>query len=529
MSVISSLKGTKLFCTLTGGIDKKPWPFWSLFLFSLLLNPISVLILVSENTSRLGQKKLSKKLFLFGLLFLFITSILYGLISLFLFGTISDISLLGLFTYCLLLFIAPIWIVLIERTAGFIALFFFITSLIILGWFFFFVFRKVKVKSRFNSSVLIWVALSLVVSFILGYLIWIFISFNYHHRHFRFSAVEKITTPNYQKLLPKDEDAKVYEITKNPLTLLDTGLKDVPYRMPYDNYYSIYQRTQPAFFDPLITSYQREEVFSDDYYDRDKLIIPESDVDYCLVINGEWIDNDNIIDLPHPYSLTYYTFGCNLNAGRVPTSYILDIARKNKRAYLFSHVQNFVLSSDAMQFYIADIVKTEEDKWIDQRRILDFSTGEVITLPNTRCVYSLAGFWWGERLITLGPHGDYQDLACVWDRQGNLLARIETSLYYQAGLLPTNKDIFFAIVDPTQGQTECYVVLQNIFDQDKSKFFKLSIDEEKKPSTCEEFEIKLDNLSFDSEHIEYRIRDYSQGIQDEDWYTSFLINISEAD
>jgi hypothetical protein len=223
-------------------------------------------------------------------------------------------------------------------------------------------------------------------------------------------------------------------------------------------------------------------------------------------INGWAKENERVLKLPAPFSLTYYAFGC---AGEI--SYVLDISRGGKRHALYQHVLAFEVHPTKP---VLLLVQNERKGGRYQRFIglVDLESKRKTPLPALACV-SDAGARFarfsGDAVITPGEaraaEGDRTSV-CVWDLAGRLKARLLAELDWTAGagdilldrlgVLPHEHDTFYSLhhqrlSDPSH----CELRLQSLSRADRFQRVDLGVVDS--PQGCASKEAALSKWGLD--------------------------------
>lgn len=271
---------------------------------------------------------------------------------------------------------------------------------------------------------------------------------------------------------------------------------------------------QPELFDPQTAKFTKgkEEGPFSEYY------VTEPGGEHFM-IDGWRKEGESKINLPDPYKVTMYEFGCASTF-----SFVLDITKNKERLFLFTHIDSFSFSTDKKKLFLINRVKTNNG-WISKRRFIDLETKKEINLPSFDCPGT--GFWENNYFLSYEypEDGKYQEpiKVCVWDKSGKISQQFSLVLdwtvgagYYlnsQFGFLPNEKNVFYST---TIFYGKCLLALQDINDQKKNKSFDLVDDET--PIHCpEEMEIDLKNLRLSSEKVKFRYLEYSEDLHKEIW------------
>lgn len=169
-------------------------------------------------------------------------------------------------------------------------------------------------------------------------------------------------------------------------------------------------------------------------------------------INGWEKENERVIQLPAPFSLTYYTFGCASEL-----SYVLDISRGGKRHALYQHVLAFEVHSTKPVLFL---VQNERKGGRYQRFVglVELGSKRKTPLPALPCASGSEARFSGDALITVGParaEEGGRTAVCVWNLDGTPKARLDAELDWTAGagdilldrvgVLPHEPGTFYAL------------------------------------------------------------------------------------
>lgn len=187
-------------------------------------------------------------------------------------------------------------------------------------------------------------------------------------------------------------------------------------------------------------------------------------------INGWSEENERVVTLPAPYSLTYYEFGCASD-----TSFVLDISRGGKRYALYQHVHRFEWYPPKRLFFFHQSER-KSGRYQEFTGLVDLETKKKTPLPPLDCVSNGHARFSGERLITYGEARaakDNKTAVCVWSLAGKLQARVLADLDWMAastdvlldevGVLARQPDVLYAIHHDRFGEpAHCELRLQSL-------------------------------------------------------------------
>lgn len=271
---------------------------------------------------------------------------------------------------------------------------------------------------------------------------------------------------------------------------------------------------QPDFFDPKVDKFYKikQRGVPPELYkiqgNEDKTESGSMMIDGWLQ-EGEWK-----INLPPPFDVTTYHFGC---LGGF--SSILDLSKNGTRQALYTHVLHYSFSKDGRLLFLVNDVN-DQDNWTIKKRIIDIETKEVSEIPNVECVSQYDGFWQGDRLITYTKNEDeydYQTNICIWDKSAKLISRLSSTTRWEAasryvlvekiGLLPSQPDIFFAYT--SKDNNTCSLFLADITKNNSFKSIDI-LDKRDYPQNYHcalpEVEFNLSELFFDKGVPKYEIK-----------------------
>lgn len=251
---------------------------------------------------------------------------------------------------------------------------------------------------------------------------------------------------------------------------------------------------QPEFFDPKTTKFEKNK-----YIDKGKSM-------------GFYSQN-----MTNYFKITPYSF----SSGGSSFSYVIDLEKNDKRQALYTQINKYYLSNDNKYLFLANNLKKPDGKWQALKRIIDLENNKSITLPQMDCVSSQAE-WDQNKLIT---YFDFNYLSenywksknsspmtqfCIWDKQGNLLNKLEADLYWPAasanflnaqfGLLPKDPNIFWVYAGDIEVQfgdsfTQCKLYLQDLTKTSRQKTMKLTPLADGK-DYCSYQKIDISNITF---------------------------------
>ena len=270
---------------------------------------------------------------------------------------------------------------------------------------------------------------------------------------------------------------------------------------------------QPNFFDPKINKFYKvkQNGIPSELY---KIKGFDEGFGGVMMINGWYKEGENKINLPSPFKVTIYQFGCASSF-----SFVIDLSKNNIRQALYTHVLHYSFSEDGKYLFLINNINNQ-NTWTLHKRIINLETKESNEIPNIKCVSELDGFWQADRLLTYAERKerpDYGTDICIWDKSGNLISRIDATTAWGAasrdflaekiGLLPNNPNIFYTYT--SKNDNTCSLFLADIR---KINLFK-TIDILNKDNYvhnhyyCAEPEVEFDfsALNFSSGRLKYRI------------------------
>ncbi len=290
---------------------------------------------------------------------------------------------------------------------------------------------------------------------------------------------------------------------------------------------------QPDFFDPKISKFSKvkQNGTPSELY---KIQGFQDDLDGgVMMIDGWYKEGENKVNLPLPFKVTVYNFGCASSFSNV-----LDLSKNNVRQALYTHVLHYSFSSDGKYLFLVNNINNQGN-WTLYKRIINIETNEISEVPNMECVSELDGFWQGERLLTYTERADkhdYQTDICVWDKSARLVSRVGANTAWGAasrdflaekiGLLPNEPDIFYAYT--SRDDNTCSLFLADITKNDSLKTIDI-LDKRNYSQSyyCASPEVEFDfsNLSIEHGTLKYRIekdrQSSGQTIWNE-WQTTLL-------
>lgn len=231
---------------------------------------------------------------------------------------------------------------------------------------------------------------------------------------------------------------------------------------------------QPGLFDPKTSKFslvQQNGTPSRLY----KIQGFQDDIDGgVMMIDGWNKEGENKVNLPAPYTVTVYTFGCASSF-----SYVLDLSKNGVRQALYTHVLHYAFSDDGRYLYLVNAMNNQGN-WIEHKRIINIETNTVREIPNLECESELDGFWQGDRLVTYAERkdkSDYQTDICIWENTARLVSNVGATTAWGAasgdylaekiGLLPNEPDIFYAYT--SRDTNTCSLFLVDITKNEFSK------------------------------------------------------------
>ena len=192
-------------------------------------------------------------------------------------------------------------------------------------------------------------------------------------------------------------------------------------------------------------------------------------------INGWDKENENKINLPAPYSVDSYNFGCASSF-----SYVLEIKKDGQRKYLFTQVMEFKFDESGKKLFLVNFVKNG-NKWQKLSRIVNLETGKKFKLSENCANYN--PIWQGDKLLTALDQKETGKVAttiCLWNNAGSLVKKYNVDMYWSAvnrsylngifGLLPKNKDILYTISLGFQEKDNCELTLTDTKSDQVKKF-----------------------------------------------------------
>ncbi|OIP87512.1 hypothetical protein CO168_01370 [Candidatus Shapirobacteria bacterium CG_4_9_14_3_um_filter_36_12] len=265
---------------------------------------------------------------------------------------------------------------------------------------------------------------------------------------------------------------------------------------------------QPDYFDPKISKFYKvknDGILSEMYQ------VEGLEVGAGMMIDGWNKEGENKINLPSPYKVTVYRFGCASSF-----SSVLDLYKNNQRRALFTHVLHYSFSDDGKYMFLVHNVKNN-DNWELHKQIINLETKTVVEFPNISCVSSLDGFWQGDRLLTYVPlQNGMQTDVCIWDKNAKMVSRLNTPSHWGAasrdflaepiGLLPNNPDIFYAYT--SKNDNICSLFMVDLVK--KSPIKSVDILDKRNYSEnyfCASPEVEFDflNTNFDEGTLKYKV------------------------
>lgn len=168
-----------------------------------------------------------------------------------------------------------------------------------------------------------------------------------------------------------------------------------------------------------------------------------------MMINGWLEEGEDKIELPTPYDVTIYHFGCASS-----WSYVIDLEKNGTRQALYTQVLDFSFSDDGENLYLSHLIDTDTE-WVLVNKIVNIFTEEESEIANLECVNS-SHMWQNDRLLTYNikeTGEEYPAEFCMWDNKAELLTKFDLNvaigaasksfLAEQVGLLPDDSDIIY--------------------------------------------------------------------------------------
>ncbi len=296
-----------------------------------------------------------------------------------------------------------------------------------------------------------------------------------------------------------------------PIKIFGSTLDPTPNNSPVKG---DYDPCQPDFFDPKVDKFykiKQNGVPSELYKIQGGKDKTESG---SMMIDGWSKEGEWKINLPPPFDVTIYHFGCLDDL-----SSVLDLSKNGARQALYTHVFHYSFSKDGKLLFLVNNVN-DQDNWIMRKRIINIETKEVSEVPNVECVSQYDGFWQGDRLITYAKNEDiydYQTDICIWDKSAKLISRIGSTARWEAasryvlvekiGLLPSEPNIFF--VYTSKDNNICSLFLADITKNNSFKSIDI-LDKRDHPQNyycaLPEVEFNLSELFFDKGVPKYEIK-----------------------
>lgn len=480
--------------------QKPPWPFWAVVIISYIFGPTAGFLIAWKNFQKLKQADFNRKYYLKIGGFFLVSFFLLFILS---FANIISKNLLNeIVSY----FYFPYWL---SFLGGFLPgiigllLYLIITFLFNLPQ----LKQKLSNEQKCSASIILYGLLGLILSFLFMY---------------PFSMIINIipektkpqTTLVLPTLIPTIITSPIPTATQMPtltpppyyIKILDNKLSSEP------NVETINKDLfdcQPELFDPKTTKFYKVKTGGSP---KERYQI-EGENSPTMMINGWNKEGDSKIDLPSPYKVTKYTFGCASTF-----SHVLDISKNTERLFLFTHVDSFSFSPDKKTLFLINSVKVN-DGWKPKRRFVNLETKKETNLPFSDC--SGTGYWENNNFLSYEHPAEYhyQDpiKVCVWDKNGNVSKQLSLVLdwtvgagYYlnsQFGFLPNQQNVFYST---TIYNDKCILALQDINNQEKNKSFVLYDNIIHCSGTIE---IDLKNLKLSSDKVNYRdLEDYEKNI-----------------
>jgi hypothetical protein len=217
-------------------------------------------------------------------------------------------------------------------------------------------------------------------------------------------------------------------------------------------------------------------------------------------INGWEQENAQVRELPAPFSLTYYVFGCASDF-----SYVLDISRGGKRHALYQHVLGFDVHPKKPVLFLAQNER-KDDRYQKFVGLVNLTSKRKTPLPELPCVSGTHARFSGDRLITYGDArtgNEGKTEVCVWSLDGKLKARLLADLDWtagagdilldQVGVLPREPDTFYALHQDRFGDpSRCELRLRGLKRASPSRRVDLGVSESQE--ACLRNETNLDTV-----------------------------------
>lgn len=271
---------------------------------------------------------------------------------------------------------------------------------------------------------------------------------------------------------------------------------------------------QPDFFDPKVNKFYKvkQNGTPSELY---KIQGFQGDIEGgTMMIDGWDKEGEDKVNLPSPYDVTVYNFGCASSFSNV-----LDLSKNGVRQALYTHVLHYSFSKDGKLLFLVNNIN-DQGNWTRHKRIINIETKEINELPNVKCVSELDGFWQGDRLVTYTENrdlSDYQTDVCIWDKSAKLISRVGATTAWGAasrdflaekiGLLPTQPNIFYAYT--SKNENTCSLFFVDITKNDVSKSIdildKRNYSQSYYYCVSPEVEFDFSGLYFDRGILKYRI------------------------
>lgn len=263
--------------------------------------------------------------------------------------------------------------------------------------------------------------------------------------------------------------------------------------------------------------------------DQDKYEI----VNYRAADSNLWT-NDKIVQLPNPFETKIYRY----NTMGSTTHFIIDLYKNNQRQELYTAVNMYAFSEDGRKLFIQNSARTGEKRQL-KTRVINIEKNTEVSLPNLFCIGGTPK-WQGNRVIVGraddGLDREFNSDICIFDDNGNLVARISANLATNVGimvpysLLPNDPDTFYTIGSrpAVSGSWEdsdpyfCSLYLLNVVDANvPPKFVNLvNLRNVGHPYGCAEFsnllnsdDLKLENLKLSSGNMEIRLKNNEESVK----------------
>jgi len=228
---------------------------------------------------------------------------------------------------------------------------------------------------------------------------------------------------------------------------------------------------QPENFDPAVAGFHKDTLPDGE---PSSSYLVDNDPDYSrFMIDGWNKEGDHKIVLPEPYELKDYEFGCLSES-----SHVLEIKKDGKRQALYQHVDAFFVDTGTLTMFMLNSRRLPDGKYAGFRGFVDIPSGRTTPIPRLACLRGESRFD-GGKFISYGAATDIRGAKgpteiCVWDRLGNLQARLsarlfwhgcansggDCSLYDAVRMLPGDPGVL--AIYSAFGKKDCRLVLVNL-------------------------------------------------------------------